>query len=420
VPTLRLGHHDTGTVPSRSALLRVHHDWTSSRRGFRDEATDRWRALEAVAGTSVASLQEGLRRAGFLPHGPVDGVFGYRTRAAVRLFQEYVREVEGRPEIGVPDGVVGPNTHSHLERWQAAGQVAEWARADFSPTAASKLTSTLLTDTLQRIAASPDALTRAVDGFRSPTATLRSTGWSTDASRGIHLIGIRRNAEVGTTTRANDDLFVLLGGGMTFFFLGSTDPNPGQSRNEEPYLVRGQHRYRFGWHKLNPMGRLSDGTVPSGKVYLALRPAVDAGVLVVRDRDRDDALTADDLRGALENAVDINVHWSGRGTSNWSAGCQVIGGARYIGYGNRLVDCMGHASVGYSDLGGRKTRGAYNVMMDALTVAAPQFGRDGTEVLYTLLYEDDLPRTHGLSQQWFRHLVERLAGRTDQPVPDPS
>ena len=81
MPTLRLGHHDTGTVPSRSALLRVHHDWTSSRRGFRDEATDRWRALEAVAGTSVASLQEGLRRAGFLPHGPVDGVFGYRTSA---------------------------------------------------------------------------------------------------------------------------------------------------------------------------------------------------------------------------------------------------------------------------------------------------------------------------------------------------
>ena len=46
---------------------------------------------------TVAEMQQALNTIGFFPGGKVDGICGYRTRAAMRLFQEYVRSVEKLP-----------------------------------------------------------------------------------------------------------------------------------------------------------------------------------------------------------------------------------------------------------------------------------------------------------------------------------
>jgi uncharacterized protein (TIGR02594 family) len=58
-----------------------------------------------MAATSISEIQQALKFHGFDP-GPVDGVWGRRTIAAVRLFQTH----EGL----VADGIVGPLTSSAL------------------------------------------------------------------------------------------------------------------------------------------------------------------------------------------------------------------------------------------------------------------------------------------------------------------
>jgi hypothetical protein len=167
---------------------------------------------------------------------------------------------------------------------------------------------------------------------------------------------------------------------MAFVFYGSTDPNPKMAdRPDEPYIIRGQHRYRFGWHKLSDLKR----------AYRAFRPP-GPGVLICRDSTRDDAFTDADLASGLKTNTTINIHWSGAGTSNWSAGCQVIGGARYLNHAGRKVDCAPFAARTYGDLPG-KTRAAYSVLLDLLTVFAPDISLQGGSLLhYTLLYERDL------------------------------
>src|SRR4030095_7561909 len=64
---------------------------------------------------TVAAMQQALKSTGFFPGGQIDGICGYRTRAAMRLFQEYVRSVEKLP--CVPDGRFGPSSQQHLQRW---------------------------------------------------------------------------------------------------------------------------------------------------------------------------------------------------------------------------------------------------------------------------------------------------------------
>ena len=57
-------------------------------------------------GDAVKSLQENLETLGFNP-GPIDGIFGPKTEAAVRGFQ-------GSVKIQV-DGIVGPETTGALK-----------------------------------------------------------------------------------------------------------------------------------------------------------------------------------------------------------------------------------------------------------------------------------------------------------------
>lgn len=94
---------------------------------------------------------------------------------------------------------------------------------------------------------------------------------------------------------------------------------------------------------------------------------------------------------------DINIHWSGIGTTNWSAGCQVIEGRRYLNHRGVVVDCTAFASPGYAGLGS-KTRGAFNVLLDVITMFAPSNAISGTRVNYTLLHERDLDLAVSVNQ----------------------
>lgn len=383
--TLRLGHVDEGREPTHLAeYLRAFHEGPKllASPRWRDEPDGVFRSLEPLPGAEIASLQASLQGLGFYPTGDVDGVFGYRTRSAVRLFQHYVRFAEGDAAIGVPDGVAGPKTAAALARWRESGN-----RFDSLPGRGSLASDdfgdwlALLSKVRQAWQDKSDSPAQASHAFGGPTDTLRLSQWNTDPMS-IHLLGIRRKAGQSSNKRSNDDAFVLLlGGRYVWKFTGSTDPNPSLAeRKDEPYLVPGQHVYRFGWHKLG-----------TDRVYRALKPA-QSGPLVFRDRDDDDALSAADMLAGASANDSINIHWSGRGTSNWSAGCQVIAGKSYLDTTGRVVDCSPFASVTYGGLAGNAgTRGAYDVFVDAMSIVARSIRhRDSERIHYTLLREEDL------------------------------
>ncbi len=82
--------------------------------------------------------------------------------------------------------------------------------------------------------------------------------------------------------------------------------NPAQSkkgRQDEAFLVEGQHKFRFGWHKIS-----SDQ-----KLYQGLNP-YDKGVLVFRDdkSTNDNRLTDADIQKGIDNQPNqsINIHWN--------------------------------------------------------------------------------------------------------------
>ncbi|MEM7299223.1 MAG: hypothetical protein AAF391_13275 [Bacteroidota bacterium] len=207
----------------------------------------------------------------------------------------------------------------------------------------------------------------------------------------IHLIGIRRKQEQRAHRRGNDDLFVLLMNGMVFKFWGSTDPQPAESKDQEPYLIEGQHKYKLSWHKVSS----------SKKIYKALRP-YKPGVLVYRDWGKNDALTEQDIRkGLSHNPTEnteldnpntlINIHWTFDGLTNWSAGCQVISGRSYINNEGKLIDCSTFSAARYSTLspvsqkGVRWNRGAYTFISDFILAYS---STETDYVLYTLCNDE--------------------------------
>src|SRR2546422_8899237 len=118
---ISLGSYDLETPPAAldAYIQRARHftgvdDWQNKLRG---EQESEWVGFENLpAGEmKVADVQRFLKQAGFLPFGEIDGICGYRTHAAIRLFQEYVRTVEGDSSIGFPDGKFGPVSAGHVE-----------------------------------------------------------------------------------------------------------------------------------------------------------------------------------------------------------------------------------------------------------------------------------------------------------------
>lgn len=402
-----LGSYDSGAMPADKAqFFSLYHanlaDHLKKKFQFRDEGNGVWRDFRESPGSTVRQLQQFLKDAGFMPKANVDGVFGYATQAAVRLFQEYLRTVEGDASIGAPDGIVGPNTLKKIEEWKqkkagAGDFICEWGRSG-TRSAMPEFNRWLgmLSKAKEFYATNPNPILAHIEQFKQPTDTRKVAAWDTSPDT-IHLIGIRANETSSDEKRRNDDLFVLLIRGMVFKFWGSTDPNPDLAeRADIPFLVESQHHYQFGWHKVG------DETT----VYRALRPA-SSGVLVFRDKNRDRKLTEEDVVKGLDPAPNstINIHWSGIGSYNFSAGCQVIAGKSYINHQGEMIDCTPHAATSYKELGGSKGRGAYNVFADLVLTYAPP----GVHTIAYMLGRDEtLARFDPESRDFVANTVSRM------------
>lgn len=328
---------------------------------------------------TVAQVQGALKTLGFFPGGNVDGICGYRTQSAIRLFQEYVRTVEGHADV-TPDGRVGPSTQGHLKRWldgtlttSWAPAIAAWKGATFGTAATGEYDQWIafLEQVKTKQRATPSVGVQKVNASKPSSDSRKVSDWDF-SPRHVHLVGIRREEASGKF----DDIFVLLLKGLTFKFQGSTEPGASDNPLGRPYLVPGQHDYHFGWHK---------------RTYLALRPN-GPGVLVVRSREGGVPTAADWARDLEVNAT-INIHWGGKGLTadvkTWSEGCQVINGSLYLDPTGKLVSCAAFAAVNNTELNGNasKTRGAYNVLLDLVTA----LGSDLPPVVkYVLVEEGDL------------------------------
>jgi len=410
--TLRLGVTDRGAKPqSLAGYFDPYHEPAGMQNNFRGEANGKWRAFAERDGHEVVDLQTRLRDFGFMPYGDINGIFDYRTQSAARLFQEYVRSVEKDTSLGVPDAAVGPKTHKHIDRWARGGITTNWKNISPSnPTPAYENWLRLLQNLKDHYSRSPSKVMQKVQAFPGSSDTRSAAEWDFSPEH-THLIGIRRGAGKAWKVRINNDVFVLLVNGLTFTFFGSTDPTPqGTRRERPPFLVPGQHLYRFGWHKRSqPI-----------KVYRAFRPAQN-GVLIIRDVPGSvkDAFDEADLeQGTVQKNTTINIHWSGKHTGNWSAGCQVISGGGYINHQDELVDCWTFASPNYTGLP-KMTRAAYNVLLDLITVFSRDTRVSGGDLLhYTLIDVKDLALEPSIGASAAVSALERgldILKRHDQP-----
>ena len=350
-----------------------------------DKITPKRLAATTSATMSVAAVQRALKALGFFPGASVDGICGYRTLSAIRLFQEYVRSVENLP--CTPDGQFGPKSQAHLERWMAGAlrpnwsdTVAAWSanaqgRGEYAAWLA------LLERVKQQSLATPGTVQQLVNAFHGPSDTRPVATWDFTSSGNVHLIGIRRAEMQGKF----DDIFVLLIKGLVFKFQGTTEPGASENPAGPPFLVPGQHDYHFGWHKSS---------------YLALRPQ-STGVLVVRagaNKVLDDA----DYAHGLEPNATINIHWGGKGMTrdvkNWSEGCQTINGTVYMNASNHVVSCAAFTAADPKEASTNpaRTRGAYNVLLDLVSALASDITNGALK--YMLLTESDLALAPTLAQ----------------------
>ena len=421
--TLLLGAFDKNSISSQKIepLLQIYHkriidasNWISKNSGdqakkdkaskmlqnaktkLRSGDTFSWVNLKPMNGNAVKTLQTFLVNAGIFPKSAnIDGFFGYATQAGVRLFQEYER-VYGNNPGSVPNGIVDKNTWNKMKTWQQTGKTAKkWTRG--KPSVEYKKwiqmlengRSHYLNQSNERV----NVISKKIDELNTNNSkkvdTIKINDWHFNQDD-VHLIGVRRNEDQSATHRKNDDLFILLINGMVFKFWGSTDPNQKYAgRKDEAFLVEGQHKFRFGWHKITN----------SNKLYQGLNP-YDRGVLVFRDDKsiNDNRLTEADIQKGIDNTPNqsINIHWSGigQGTSgSWSSGCQVMASKNYIDNEGTQQDCSGFLCGSYD--AGRaqkednisKTMAAYNMFTDLVLCFRP---KPVDYIYYTLARDESL------------------------------
>ena len=418
---LNLGYYDTNAISKEKIeqFIKVYHkriigalDWQLGR--ARDEAkknklskmlleaktklrsgdTFSWVDLKPNDKNAVKTLQTFLVNAGiFPPNANIDGFFGYATQAGVRLFQEYERVYGNNPNC-IPNGLVDKKTWVLMKGWQQMGKTAEkWTRGRPSPEynkwmqMLRKGRDHYLNEPNSRAKIINEKVEKLNTGSGKPVDTFKIQDWNFDPSE-VHLIGIRRNESSDGTVRKNDDLFILLINGMVFKFWGSTDPNQKYAtRSDEAFLVEGQHKFRFGWHKITN----------EQKLYQGLNP-YERGVLVFRDIKNDNRLTEEDIRKGIDNAPNqsINIHWSGIGeghSGTWSTGCQVLASKNYIDNHGTKHDCSGFSCGTYGEGSSQnennisKTLAAYNMFTDLILCFQP---KRVDYIYYTLARDENL------------------------------
>jgi len=99
--TLSIGNHDKGAKQQNlSAFFNIYHRgfvgaFNTHKYEFREDDKGVCVGFKEINSNEVKELQTFLFDVGFMPKSNRDGIFGYATQAAVRLFQEYVRWVIG-------------------------------------------------------------------------------------------------------------------------------------------------------------------------------------------------------------------------------------------------------------------------------------------------------------------------------------
>jgi hypothetical protein len=332
---------------------------------------------------SVADVQRGLKSIGFFPMGAIDGICGYRTQSAIRLFQEYIRSVEMADNL-IPDGRFAPKSQEHLKRWMNGGLKSEWTKTMENWRAGTSVQEysawlALLENVKQQYQQHPNKMLQKVSAYPGKSSTRNVAQWDFSSPENVHLIGIRRD----NFKDKFEDIFVLPINGLVFKFQGSTEPGDTVDPRGYPFLVQGQHEYHFGWHK---------------RTYLALKPQ--SQVLVIRSKDIHHVDDTDPNKD-LEANDSINVHWGGaalsRDVNNWLLGCQVIGGSVYLNPANDLINWSELAATGSQQppTDPAKTRGAFNVLLDLVV----PLSSDRTSALkYMLLIEPDMELDASLKQ----------------------
>lgn len=179
--TLYLGDCDSGKQPqNREVFLKPFHTdgLLIGKVSFRDDDKTTWRSFREGTGNQILKLQQFLHQAGFMPRCAFDGVFGYVTQAAVRLFQEYVRSLEQFPDM-VPDGIVGSATMKHVERWQQENKAAEWGTITATnPTKQYTDWMNLLHQAKSHYEAHPGPILKHLNSLSKTYATRKPSAWT--------------------------------------------------------------------------------------------------------------------------------------------------------------------------------------------------------------------------------------------------
>lgn len=387
------------------AYLKVSHDSamrerSPNRRHLRMQLS--WISLKKFefAPNAITYLQFFLCDAGFLLQDNIKteawGIYGYETLAGIRFFQEYLRTKEQLTSIPIPNGVVDAHTWKAVLNWAEKNKRSLYSFTNKKAKSAEyKIWFNFLKKLRDQQETQPSQSQQLIEAYRKDSDTKKIADWQLDSEK-IHLIGIRRNQNQTALNRENDDLFILLIKGQVYKFWGSTDPNPKLARRpHEAYLAEGQHAYRLGWYKVGDMK----------KVNRALRPAT-KGVLVFRDMQDDNALKEDDRAAGLQGPnPTIPFNWSGNGTMNWSAGNNVLAGASYLNPDKEVVDCQAFVARAYKGLSEGKTRGAFNVFMDLLTINT----KPTDLIYYNLISENDLSLDpQNFPSDYTQQLLEKL------------